>query len=97
MHSFFAELQVCAGDHAHQLAEVHVQLQLDLLLIFALVSVLNGLDCMCVHNDMHAAESLACNHQHYLPCLLCVSCWDGSLTYMGAVSSVSARCTHCCS
>jgi len=39
--------------------EVHVHAQLDLLLIFALVSVLNGLDCMCALNDMHAAESLA--------------------------------------
>ena len=56
MHSVHANLQLCVGGHAHQLAEVHVRLQLKLLLVFALVSVLNGLDFMCVHNDVHAAE-----------------------------------------
>ena len=53
MHSVCANIQVCVGGHAHQPVEVHVQLQLDLLLLFALVSVLNGLDCMHVHNDMN--------------------------------------------
>ena len=61
MHSVRADLQVCVGGHAHQLAEVHVQLQLDLLLIFTSASVLNRLDCMHVHTDMHAVESLACD------------------------------------
>ena len=56
MHSVHVDLQVCATGHVHQLAEVHVQLQLDLLLVFALVSVLNGLDYMRVHNDMHVVE-----------------------------------------
>ena len=74
MHSVDVDLQVCAGGHAHQLAEVHVQLQLDLLLVFALVSVLNVLDCMCVLNDMHDVESIACDQQNYSPCLLHVSC-----------------------
>jgi len=46
MHSVRADLQVCSNGHVHQLAKVHVHLQLDLLLVFALVSVLNGLDCM---------------------------------------------------
>ena len=30
---------------------------------------------------MHVVEPLACNQPHYSPCLLCVSYWDGSLTY----------------
>ena len=97
MHSVRVDLLVCAGGHAHQLAEVHVQPQLDLLLVFALVSVLNGLDCMCALNDMHAAESLACDQQQCSSCLLHVSCWDRYLTCMGTVSSVSAPCAHCCS
>ena len=97
MHSVYADLQVCAGDHVNQIAKVPIQLQLELLCVFALVSVLNGLDYMYVHIDMHAAESLACDKKHYLPCLLRVSYWDGSLTCMGPVSSASARCTHCCS
>jgi len=58
MHSFRANLQVCVGGHAHQLVKVHVHPQLDLLLVFALVSVLNGLDCMLALNDMHVARSL---------------------------------------
>ena len=61
MHSVHVDLQVCAGGHAHQLAEGHVQPQLDLLLVFALVSVLNGLDCMRALNDMHVAKSLTCD------------------------------------
>jgi len=73
MHSVYIDIQVYVGGHAHQLAEVHVQLQLDLLLVFALVSVLNGLDYMHAHNDMHVVESLACDHQHCSPCLLHVS------------------------
>ena len=73
MHSVCADLQVCVGGNALQLAEVHVQLQLDLLLVFALVSLLNGLDFMHVHNDMHVAESLACDQKHYSPCLLCAN------------------------
>ena len=28
-------------------------------------SMLNGLDCMHEHNDMHVVESLACDQQHY--------------------------------
>ena len=64
MHCVHVDLQVCVGGHAHQLAEVDVQPQLDLLLLFALVSFLNGLDCMHVLNDMHAAGSLACDQQH---------------------------------
>ena len=64
MHNVRANMQVFAGGHAHQLAEVHVQLQLDLLLVFDLVSVLNGLDCMHAHNVMHDVESLACDQQH---------------------------------
>jgi len=48
MNNVCADLQVCAGGHAHQLAEVHVQPQLDLLLVFTLVSVLNGLCIACV-------------------------------------------------
>ena len=74
MHSVCYDLQVCAGGHARQLAEVHVQPQLDLLLVSALMSVLNGLDCMRVLNDMHAAKSLACDQQNCSPCLLRVSC-----------------------
>jgi len=77
--------------------QLHAQLQLDLLLVFTLVSVLNGLDRTHVHNDMHAIESLECDQQHCSPCLLCASCWDGSITCTGAVSSVSACCTPCCS
>jgi len=95
MHSFHADIQVCAGDHAHQHDKVHVQLQLDFVLVFALVNVLNGLGCMHAHNDMHDAESLACDQQHCSPCLLHVSCWDGSLTCMGIVSSVSECCSQC--
>ena len=57
MHNVCANIQLCVGGHAHQLAKVHVQPQLDLLLFFTLV--LNGLDCMCVFNGIHAAESLA--------------------------------------
>ena len=36
--------------------QLHVQLQLNLLLLFSSVSVLNGWGHMCVHNDMHATE-----------------------------------------
>ena len=61
MHSFYVDLQVCVGGHAHQLVEMHVQPQLDLLLVFASVNVLNGLDCMRVLNDMHAAGSFTCD------------------------------------
>ena len=32
MHSVYVDLQVCTGGHAQQLAEVHVQIPLDLLL-----------------------------------------------------------------
>lgn len=46
---------------------------LTLLLIFTLVSVFNGLDCMQSLNDMHAAGSFACDQQHCSPCLLCVT------------------------
>lgn len=77
MHSVCVDLQVCASGHAHQLVEVHVQLQLDLLLVFTLVGVLNVLDCMCVHNDMHVVESLPCDQKNFSPCWLCASCWDG--------------------
>jgi len=56
MHSICANLQVCVGDHVHQLVEIHVYLQSDLLLIFASVSVPNGWDCMGVHNENHALE-----------------------------------------
>ena len=56
MHSVFADLQLCASDHAHQLVEVHVQLQSDFLLAFALVSVPNGWDHMHAHSDMHVVE-----------------------------------------
>ena len=73
MHSVRADIQVCVGGHVHQLVEVHVQPQLDLLLVFALVSVLNGLDCMHAHNHMHVVESLACDRPHRSPCMLCVS------------------------
>ena len=59
--------------------------------------VLKGLDFMCALNNMHVVESLECDQQHYSPCLLCVSCWGGSLTCMGAISSVSACWAHCCS
>ena len=55
MHSVCVDLQVCVGGHARQISKVHFQPQLDLLLVFTLVSVLNGLDRMCVHNDMHAS------------------------------------------
>ena len=59
MQNFCVDLQVCVGGHAYQLAEVHVQPQLDLLLVFTFLSVLNGLDCMCVLNDMHVVGSFA--------------------------------------
>ena len=95
MHSVRDDIQVCAASHAHQLTKVHVQLQLDLLLVFTFVSVLNELDCMCVHNDMHVVESLTCDHQHFSPRLLYVSFWDGYLTCTSTISSMSARCAHC--
>lgn len=40
----------------HMNFQLHVQLQLDLLLIFALVSVLNEWDHMRTQNDTHAVE-----------------------------------------
>lgn len=40
--------------------QLRVQLQSDLLLVFGLVSVLNGWDCMCAQYGVHAAE---------LPCM----------------------------
>ena len=73
MHSVCSHLQVCFGGHVHQLVEVHVQLQLDLLLVLALGSVLNGLDCVHEHNGIHAVEALTCDQQHYSPYQLCVS------------------------
>lgn len=97
MYSSCANPQKCAGGHAHQIFEVHVQPQLDLLLIFAMVSVSNGLDCKCVLNDMHVVGSFACDQQHFSPCFLYVSCWDGSLTCTVAVSSTSSCYAHCCS
>lgn len=72
--------------------QLHVQLQLDSLLVFASVSVLNGWDCMHAHNDMHAAAFPCMRSTTMLtmsPCLLHASCWDGSITCMGAVSSAS--------
>jgi len=74
MHGVCPDLQICACGHAHQLARVHVQPQLDLLLFFALVSVLNGLDYMCVLNNVHVVGSLTCDQRHYSPCFLHVSC-----------------------
>ena len=65
MHSVYDDLQVCTGGHAHQLYEVHVQPQLDLLLVFTLVSVLNGLTaCMrsttCMFMDpLHVINNIA--------------------------------------
>ena len=65
MHNACADLQLCASGHAHQLVEVHVQPQLGLLLILALVSVLNGLDCMLhsttcmLLNPLHAINNTA--------------------------------------
>lgn len=63
MHSVHADLQVCVCGHADQLAEVHVQLQLDFLLVFALVSLLNGwiacvhtIECMFLH-PLHAINN----------------------------------------
>jgi len=50
--------------------------------------------CMRVHNDMHVVESLACNQPRFSPYMLCVSCRDVSLTFLGMVSSISACCTH---
>ena len=73
MHSVHADFEVCVGGHVHQLAEVHVQPQLDLLLVLILVSVLNGLDRMRVLNDMHAIECLACYPKHCSPCFLYAS------------------------
>jgi len=73
MHSVCADIQVCASGHAHQLAEVPVCLHLDLLLLLTLVSVLNGLDCMHAHNDMHVVEPLSCDQPHFSPCLLRVT------------------------
>jgi len=73
MHSVCADIQVCVGGPAHQLAEVHVHPQLDLLLVFALVSVLNVLDYMHVLNNMHDVESLACNQKNFSLCLLYIS------------------------
>lgn len=87
---------MCDGGDAHQLSEVHVQPQLDFLLIFALVSVLNGLDCMCAFNDMHA-KSFTCGQQHFSPCILRVSCWDGYITCTGTISSMNACSAHYCS
>jgi len=74
MHSVCVDLQVCAGGHVHQLAKVPIWLQLDLLLVFALVSVLNGLDCMLADNEILAVESLACDQPYLSPCMLFVSC-----------------------
>ena len=36
--------------------QLHVQLKLQLLIVFALVSVLNGWERMCAHDDMHVSE-----------------------------------------
>lgn len=46
---------------------------------------------------MHVDGSFACDQQHCSPCSLYVSCWDGSLTCTGIVSSMSACGAHCCS
>jgi len=63
MHSVHVDLQVCVGGHAHQLTEVHVQPQLDLLPIFTLVSVLMGwiacvrsMTCMLL-NPLHVINN----------------------------------------
>ena len=64
MHSVCVDLQVCVGGHAHQLVEVHVQLQLGLLLVFALVSLLNGFDSMRVHNDMNPLHMIKNTSHH---------------------------------
>lgn len=96
MHSVRVDLQVCASGHAHQLAEVHVQPRLEFLVVFAFLSVLNGLNCMHVLRNMHAAESLAWNQQQCSSCLIYFSCWDGSLTCTSIVSFVSTCCRHYC-
>ena len=56
MHSVCADIQECASGRAHQLVKIHVQLQLDLLLVFSSLSVPNGWDHMHAKNDMNAAE-----------------------------------------
>ncbi len=41
-------------------------------------------------------NSLACDQQHYSPCLLRASYWDGYITCMGVISSICACCTPYC-
>jgi len=56
MHSVYDDIQVCAGDDVHQLVEIHVQLQLDLLLVFTSMIVPNGWDHIRAHNDIPTPE-----------------------------------------
>ena len=56
MHNACVDLQVCVGDHAHQLVKIHAQLQSDWLLVFASVSVPNGWDYMRAQNEIHTLE-----------------------------------------
>jgi len=56
MHSAYANLQVYVGGYAYQLVELHVQLQLDLVLCLHLGECANGWDHMHVHNGIHALQ-----------------------------------------
>lgn len=82
MHSVCVDLQVCVGGYAHQLVKVHVHLQLDLVLVFTLVSVpMGGMACVHITKSM-LLNTRACNHHQHSPYLLCASYWDGSITRM---------------
>lgn len=58
MHSVCTHIQACDGGHVHQLIKIHVQLQLDFLLVVTSMSVTNRLDRIRAHNDMDATKFL---------------------------------------
>jgi len=56
---------------------------------------MDGTSCMSTMTSM-LLNTHACDWKNFLPCLLYVIYWDGSITYMGIVSSVCASCASCC-
>lgn len=96
MHSVCTNLQECVGDYVHQLVEIYVHLQSNLVLVFASMSVpMGGIACMCIMTSM-LLKNLACDWWHFSPCLLHANYWVGSITCMGAISSVCGCCAFCC-
>lgn len=64
--------------------------------VFASVSVpINMIKCVNTMTSM-LLKTFTYDRQHFSPCSLCASYWDGSISCMDVVSSFYACCASCC-